>query len=152
MSIASVRHRVAIPWQKDRRGVAALEFGLIAPALFLLLFGGVEFGIVLNQYLTLTTATIAGATQFAFSAGVDATPYTDAVAAIETAAPGLTPLTITLSVNGTGCTSDAGCVTALAGATGYVTASASYSCSASNIVLNLLPNCTLMSQETERVQ
>ena len=101
-------------WEKDRRGVAALEFALIAPMLLLTMFGIAELGIVLNQYLTLTNAAVVGATQFAFSAGVDGTPYTDAVNAINAAASNLTPLTITLSVNGTGCTTDAGCGLALA--------------------------------------
>ena len=140
---------------KDRRGVAALEFALVTPMLCLLIFGAAEFSIVLNQYMTLTNATIVGAMQFAFSAGVDSTPYTDARTAIATSAPSLTPLTITLKVNGTTCGSDAACSTALTGATGYVTVSASYSCAAINSIVisyNLLPGCTLTSQQTERVQ
>jgi Flp pilus assembly protein TadG len=129
-----------------------MEFAIIAPVMFLLVFGIAEFGIVMNQYLTLTNATIVGAMQMAYSAGVDAKPYTDAVAAIQTAAPNLTPLTITLSVNGTNCTTDAGCVTALAGGTGYVTVTTSYSCAALNLYANFLPNCNLSAQQTERVQ
>jgi Flp pilus assembly protein TadG len=138
--------------RKDRQGVAALEFAVVAPVLLLIMFGMAEFGIVLNQYLTLTNATIVGASQFAFSAGVDGTPYSDAISAINTAATGLTPLTITLSVNGTQCTTDTGCQAALAGGVGSVTVTATYSCAAMNIVFDLLPNCTLTSQATERVQ
>ena len=139
-------------WGKDRRGVAALEFALIAPMLLVTMFGIAELGIVLNQYLTLTNAAVVGAKQFAFSAGVDGTPYTDAVNAINAAASNLTPLTITLSVNGTGCTTDAGCGLALAAGAGYVTVTATHSCAAMNFAFNLLPNCSLTSQETERVQ
>ena len=140
-------------WGKDRRGTAALEFGLVAFPLLLIVFGGAELAMVLNQYLTLTNATIVGAEQFAFSAGVDATPYTDAVSAITNAAPTLTPLTITLSVNGTTCATDAACAPALSAAgTVYVTAKATYSCAAINLVFNLLPNCNLTAIETERVQ
>jgi Flp pilus assembly protein TadG len=139
------------PWN-DRRGVAALEFAVIAPLLFSIMFGVIEFGLVLNQYLTLTNATLVGAMQFAFSAGVDATPYTDAVNAVKAAAPNLTPLTISFSVNGTACSTDSGCGAALSGGTGYVSVSTSYSCAGLNFALNLLPNCTLTAQQTERVQ
>jgi Flp pilus assembly protein TadG len=138
--------------RKDRRGVAALEFALIAPALFTVVFVGAEFAMVLNEYLTLTNAAIVGASQFAFSAGVDGTPYTDAVNAVKAAATTLTPLTITLSVSGAACATDAACEAALAGGVGYVTVKATYSCAATNLILNLLPDCTLTSQETERVQ
>ena len=136
----------------DRRGVAALEFAVIAPLLFSVMFGVIEFGLVLNEYLTLTNATLVGAMQFAFSAGVDATPYTDAVNAINAAAPNLTPLRIAFSVNGTACGTDTACQTAMSNGTGYVTVSTSYSCAALNFALNLLPNCSLTAQQTERVQ
>lgn len=138
--------------RQDRRGSAALEFALIAPILFTVMFGIAEAGIVLNQYATLTRATIVGATQFAFSAGVDNSPYTNTISAIQAAAPNLTPLTIELSVNGTACGNNTACRTALAGATGYVTVTTTYSCAAINIVFDLLPDCSLTAQQTERVQ
>jgi Flp pilus assembly protein TadG len=141
---------------QDTRGMAAVEFALIAPVLLLLTFGMAEVGIVLNQYLTLTNAAVVGAAQLAFSAGVDATPYTDAVNAIKAAAPNLTPLPITVLVNGMPCSSDTTCATALStaqtGGAGSVTVTATYSCLAMNIVYNLLPGCTLTAQETQRVQ
>lgn len=139
-------------WVQDRRGLAALEFAIVAPALLLVVFGGTECGIVMSEYFTLTNAVGNGAMQFASSAGVDATPYTDAVSAITTAAPNLTPLTITLSVNGTTCTTDAACTTALSSGTGYATAKAVYSCVASQVIYVVIPNCSLTSQQTERVQ
>ena len=139
---------------RDRRGVAALEFALIAPALLLIVFGGAEFGLALSEYLTLNNAAVVGAQQFAFSAGVDATPYADAVSAINLAAHHLQPLTIVTSVNGSPCTdkSSTTCGAALSGGSGYVTVQLTYSCAALNIVFNLLPNCTMMVQQTERVQ
>jgi Flp pilus assembly protein TadG len=139
-------------WVKDRRGLAALEFAIVCPSLCLLIFGGVEVGIVLSEYFTLTNAVSAGATQLAFSAGVDATPYTDAVSAITTTAPNLTGLTITLSVNGTACTTNAACTTALSSGIGYVTAQATYSCVASQIIYVVIPDCSITAQQTERVQ
>lgn len=137
----------------DRRGVAALEFTLVAPLLFLLLFGIIESGILFYQYLTLTSAVATGASQFASSAGVDATPYTDAVNIVKNGAPGLASLNVTASVNGTACGSDADCKSALTNSSAtYATVQASASCAAINLVFNLFPGCTLNVQQTERVQ
>jgi Flp pilus assembly protein TadG len=138
-------------WQ-DRRGVAAMEFVLVAPILFMVIFGGAELAIVLNRYMTLTNAAIVGAKQFAFSAGISATPRTDAVNAIIGAAPSLTPLTITLSVNGAACTTDTLCGNALQAGTGYATVAITYSCTGLNMFYNLLPSCSLSTTQTERVQ
>lgn len=44
-----------------RRGTAVVEFAVMAPVLFMVLFGVIEFGLALNQYLTLTNAVPAGA-------------------------------------------------------------------------------------------
>ena len=139
----------------DKRGVAALEFALVLPMLSILIFGAVEFGIILNQYQTLTNATIVGVKQFAFGIGVSPTPYTDARTAISTAAPRLTPLAIRLFVNATECTSDADCKSkaAAAGSSGYVTVTLSYSCIADNFLPSLITiPTTISSQQTERIQ
>jgi Flp pilus assembly protein TadG len=141
---------------RDRRGVAAMEFVLVAPVLLMIIFGGAELAIALNRYMTLTNAAIVGAKQLAFSAGISATPYTDAVNAIQGAASSLNPpldtSKITLSVNGTACNTDAVCGTALQPGTGFATASVTYSCTGLNMFFNLLPGCTMSSQQTERVQ
>ena len=42
-------------------GTAAVEFALVAPVLLLLVLGMTQFGITLNQYLTLTNAVRSGA-------------------------------------------------------------------------------------------
>lgn len=99
------------------KGVAAIEFALIAPVMFLWLLGMVQFGLTVGNYVMLTNAASVGAMQFAISRS-DTTPYTDTVSAIKTAAPALTPasLTITLSVNGTACATDSACSTALTAA------------------------------------
>jgi Flp pilus assembly protein TadG len=98
-------------------GVAAIEFALLAPILVLLLMGTVEFGLVLANYVQVTNAAGVGAMTFSISRS-DSTPVTDTTAAIKVAAPSLTPanLTITFSVNGTTCTTDSGCNTALTNA------------------------------------
>ncbi len=95
---------------RDASGTAAVEFALIGPVLLLIVVGVFVFGVALNNYVTLTNAAESGAFQFAFSRGASA-PYTDTTNKIKGAAPNLVPanLTITLSVNGTACTSDSAC-------------------------------------------
>lgn len=48
------KRRVRLPLGRD--GVTALEFALVAPVLFMLLFGGVEFGRALHTRSTLQFA------------------------------------------------------------------------------------------------
>jgi Flp pilus assembly protein TadG len=99
------------------KGVAAVEFALLLPPLILLVMGTVQFGLVLAAYVQVTNAAGVGAMTFAISRS-DTTPYTDTVSAIKAAAPSLTPanLTMTFSVNGTACSTDAACSTALTNA------------------------------------
>lgn len=52
---------------RDEKGQAMVEFVLIAPIFLLLVFGLVQFGILFNNYLTLTDAVRAGARQAAVS-------------------------------------------------------------------------------------
>ena len=52
---------------KDERGQAMTEFALILPILCVLLFGIIQFGIVWNNYVTITDAARAGARKAAVS-------------------------------------------------------------------------------------
>jgi len=52
---------------RNQSGQAMVEFVLVAPILLLLVFGIVQFGIMFNNYLTLTDAVRAGARQAAVS-------------------------------------------------------------------------------------
>ena len=132
--------------------MAALEFALLVPALVLIIFGGIQFGFTLNNYSALASATRAGARQFALSRG-DATPMTDTKNQIYGVAPNLTKasLTISLSVNGTACASDASCSTALVSGL-PATVTASYPCSLQVGGINFAPSCTLSANTTERVE
>jgi Flp pilus assembly protein TadG len=139
-----------------RTGTAAVEFALVAPVLLMLVLGMCQFGITLNQYLTLTNAVRSGARVLSVSRG-SATPFTDTTNQIYGSAPNLTQgsLTITMAVNGTACSTDAGCNTALlaAGAAGAPAAvTASYPCSLAFFGYNFAPICTLSSKTTERVE
>jgi Flp pilus assembly protein TadG len=138
------------------RGTALVEFGLLAPVLFLILLGTAQFGLTLNQFVTLTNAVSIGGLQFALSRS-DTTPYTDAVTAIKNAAPSLTPATlaagITFSVNGTSCGTDAACATALTNNVGQpAQVTATYPCNLQVMWYNFAPTCNLTSQVTERIQ
>jgi Flp pilus assembly protein TadG len=144
---------------RDASGVVAVEFALVGPVLLLAMVGMFVFGIALNNWVILTNAAEAGALQFASSRG-DSTgnPWTDTTNAIYNSAGNLVPfvkasLTITLSVNGTACASDATCLTALstnAGNAAIVTAS--FPCSLTVMAHNYAPSCTLKVSTTERIQ
>jgi Flp pilus assembly protein TadG len=171
IAVAIIRHKtmargaIACAWRFARfkaakakslgeRGAALVEFGLLAPVLLLILLGTAQFGLTLGQYVMLTNAVGVGAMQFAVSRS-DTTPYTDAVNAVKTAATILTPasLTITLSVNGTACGTDAACATALTSNVGQpAQVSATYPCNLHVMLYNFAPTCNLTFQVTERVQ
>jgi Flp pilus assembly protein TadG len=54
---------------KNERGQTMTEFALILPLLVVLLFGIIQFGIIFNDYVTLTDAARAGARTGAVSRG-----------------------------------------------------------------------------------
>jgi Flp pilus assembly protein TadG len=138
-----------------KRGTVAVEFAIVVPVLLVILTGIAQFGLTLNQYVMLTNAVATGAQLFSISRGTTSTPYTSTVTAIEGAALTLTPanLTITLSVNGTACTTDSACQTALTNnATNPATVSATYPCSLQIAFYNFWPGCALSSQVTELIQ
>jgi len=139
---------------KDRQGIAALEFALIAPVLLLMMFGMATFGIAMNNYLTLTDAVRAGARTLSTSRA-STTPFSSATNAIYLAAPTLTSasITITLTVNGSPCTSDAACATTLSASAGDASSvTATYPCNLSVMGYNFAPTCILTSATTERVE
>jgi Flp pilus assembly protein TadG len=151
-----VRFKAAKAKRLGERGAALVEFGLLAPVLLLILLGAAQFGLTLNQFVTLTNAVSIGGLQFALSRS-DTTPYTDAVNAVKNAAPTLTPasLTITMSVGSplTACGTDAACMAALTNNVGQpAQVTATYPCNLHVMAFNFLPACNLTSQVTERVQ
>ena|SRR2546423_15322809 len=52
---------------QDQRGQTTTEFAIVLPILCLLLFGVIQFGILFNNYVTLTDAVRAGARKAAVS-------------------------------------------------------------------------------------
>jgi Flp pilus assembly protein TadG len=141
---------------RERTGTAALEFALVAPMLFLVLFGIFQFGITLNNYMMLTTATQSAARQFALSRGAgSSTLCTTVKSQVSASASNLTPasLIVTCSVAGTACT-DASCQNALDLGLGTpATVTATYPCDLMIYGHNYSSGvCTLTSQTTERIE
>jgi Flp pilus assembly protein TadG len=98
---------------KRQRGAAAVELALVLPLLLAVIFGTVQFGWLINNYLVLTSAASLGAHQLALERGY-ASPYTDTQSAILAQTVALKgALTISMSVGGTSCSSNTTCATAL---------------------------------------
>jgi Flp pilus assembly protein TadG len=87
-------------WTKDESGQAMTEFAVVLPLLVVLLFGIVQFGIIFNNYVTLTDAVRAGARVAAVSreAGNPTSAATDAV---RSSAPGLDTGRLPITVDST---------------------------------------------------
>jgi Flp pilus assembly protein TadG len=153
-SRAAPRLRRATGLTGDRSGAAAVEFGLLAPLLLLMLMAIIQFGITLNNYLELTDAVRVAARDFAIS-GSSTTPMSSATTAADNSAANLTAASITLtySVNGTACTTDSACATALAADAGdTASVTGTYPCSLSVMGLNFAPSCSLSSSTTDMVE
>jgi Flp pilus assembly pilin Flp len=73
---------------RDQQGQAMTEFALVLPILAFLLFAVIQFGIVFNNYITLTDATRAGARKAAVSRR-DGDPRGMCIAAIRNSADNL---------------------------------------------------------------
>lgn len=78
---------------RDDRGQTMVEFTLVVPILLLILFGIIQFGIVYNNYLTLTDAVRVGARKAAVSR-TEAEPETFVKTALLNAADSLDRATL----------------------------------------------------------
>jgi Flp pilus assembly protein TadG len=114
------------------------EFAMVLPILALLLFGVIQFGIVFNQYLTLTDAVRAGARKAAVSRQ-SGNPCGQAVSAVKGASGDLNGSRLTIS-----------CASSWQpGADVTVTASYPYSI---NLLGKVVMSGSLSSSTTERVE
>lgn len=141
---------------RDVSGTVLIEFAFVMPLLFAMLVGMFVFGIAINNYICVTNSAAAGVLQLTIDRGsAAATPLTDTKNAVYAAAPTLTraSLAISVSINGTACTTDAACNTALSAAAGdSATVTVSYPCTLQVLQINYLPNCTLAASPTGRIQ
>jgi Flp pilus assembly protein TadG len=138
---------------KNRDGVTAIEFAIISPVLLTMLLGMFQFGSAMNNYMVLTNAAAKGALTIALSRGTT-TPYTTTKSAITAAAPNLTStsITTTVTINGTACTTDSACTTALVAGVSAVVKT-TYPCNLTVMGINYAPSgCTLKAQTAQMVQ
>jgi len=131
-----VKKRIQI---RNEQGQAMTEFALVLPVLALILFAVIQFGIVFNNYVTLTDATRAGARKAAVSRD-DPDRDADVIAAVRSSATDLDGSK--LSVSPPSSTWDSGT---------DVTVTASYPYSISLLGL-VVKSGRLSSTTTERVE
>ncbi|HEX4198955.1 MAG TPA: TadE/TadG family type IV pilus assembly protein [Caulobacteraceae bacterium] len=141
-----------------------MEFALIAPVLFLVLFGIVTFGIAINNYIELTDSVRSGGRALAIArastTGASSTPYSSTVSAIDASAPNLTAgsigITVTIAPVGGGgasCNTDTACATALSAAEGgTATVTATYPCNLTVMQFNFAPSCTLSASTSDLIE
>lgn len=79
---------------QDHHGQAMVEMALVLPVLLLLLFGTIEFGRVLHDFLVVTQAAREGARSMAVNEG-----RTAAIARIYAAAPSISPTELSVAIN-----------------------------------------------------
>jgi Flp pilus assembly protein TadG len=85
---------------RNEQGQTMTEFALVLPVLALILFAVIQFGILFNNYVTLTDATRAGARKAAVSRQAT-DPVGTAVAAVRSSAKDLSQSDLNVSVNST---------------------------------------------------
>jgi len=147
----------------DERGAVAVEFAMVLPVLSLILFGIIQFGVTLNNYIELANATAAGERAISTAVG-STTPYGNTISAVDNAAPNLTSskMTITITVsNGTtsgSCTTDAGSEcqklfppASAAPGNAPSTVTVTYPCNLTFWTIKF-SGCTLSSSSTEVIQ
>lgn len=84
----------------EERGQTMAEFAIVLPILAVLLFGVIQFGIVFNNYVTLTDAVRAGARAAAVSRQAS-DPTGTATAAVRSSATDLNQTNLGVSVSST---------------------------------------------------
>ena len=147
----SVVARAAARLRRDRKGVAALEFALVGPVMFMVLLGIFVVGVAVSNYQILTNAAIQGALALSLARG-SSTAYTTALNAINTAAGTLNTgsITTTMTVAGTSCTSSS-CSVSTAGVVATVTLT--YPCNMVIYGINYAGGtCSLTSSSSNVVQ
>ncbi len=131
--MASKRSRI-----RGERGQTLVEFTIILPILLLLILGIIQFGVVFNNYITLTDAVRAGARQASVGRSV-ADPSGAAVSRVRSSAANLDQAQLTVSV------------TSVWTQGADVTVSATYPYSISLLGM-VVQSGNLTSQSTERVE
>jgi len=153
--------RRLLQFARDRAGAALLEFTVVLPVLLFVMMGAMQFGSVVYNLNVVANATAAGIRQLSISRGEVVVanpasgPYTDTAAQIDGyfSASDLKNkyVTITLVVNGTTCTTDTSCQTALTTAQ-LQKASVTVQYTAPCIMQYIFNSCNLTSKLYSMVQ
>lgn len=141
----------------DESGQALIEVALSAPILLMMVFGILQFGVIMQRYVSLNDAIRSGARALAMTRGT-ADPCSTAATKTRNGAIGLdlSGLNLTFRVNGS--TYGPGLTPSCSGqgvnmtAGADVVASGTYPCSAVIYGINYIPGCTLSAQSTVRVE
>jgi Flp pilus assembly protein TadG len=141
--------------KRDQKGQAIIEFAIMMPLLLILVIGIIQFGIVFNNYITLTNAVAIGARTLAINRGLYAGPPTACTAAqtaITNAAVTLSPSQIVYpSPWPTFPSPDTStCTNLVSGET--VTVTIQYPCNLMIFGVNYAPGCTLTAATTVRIE
>jgi Flp pilus assembly protein TadG len=148
--------------RKQQKGVAAVELVLVTPVLLLMALGLIQLSWLLANYMMVSNAASTGAQYFAAQRGTT-DPYSSTQTQVTSSAAYLNTksLSVTTSVDGTSCSSDAACASALSAAVGassvgVATVSVSYTftpiISGTPFGLTAAMPSSLSSSVVERVQ
>ncbi|MBN3854996.1 pilus assembly protein [Paraburkholderia sp. Ac-20340] len=109
--------------RQHQKGVVAVELALAAPVLIVIVLGIAQFGWLLANSVMVASAASAAAQNFAFQRGTT-TPYSSTQTQMTSSSTFLKSanLALTTTVNGSQCTSDTNCSTALTNGTGQAAA------------------------------
>jgi Flp pilus assembly protein TadG len=146
------RLRAGRTWAAAESGQALYEFAIVAIPLSLLIVGIIKFGILFDQYVTLTDATDTGARTLAVNRGAGTGPPTActmAETALDNAATTLTTSQISFSTSFP--SPDTSTCSALV-AGDEATVEATYPCNLQILFLNLWPSCQLVAETTVRIE
>jgi Flp pilus assembly protein TadG len=139
-------------WRSGENGQALVEFALILIPMLMLIFSIVSFGILFNNYVTLTDAVAYGARTLAINRGLGTGPPTActvATTAITTSAANLTTSEIATTITFPSPDTSA-CANMVAGDT--ATVQSTYPCNLQILFFNVWPTCTLRSQTTVAIE
>lgn len=142
---------------RDESGSALIEVAVASPVLLMLVFGILQFGVVMNANVTLNDAVRVASRNLALSRGTP-DPCSTTATKLRNAALDFTPanIGITITVNGSsfGPSSAPSCAgqgtTMTAGADAVV--QATYPCSAVVYGVDYMPGCTLRARTTVRIE
>jgi Flp pilus assembly protein TadG len=140
---------------RDRAGTVVIEFAMVLPVLALMIFGIMMFGLALSNYVDLTEGVRVATRVLAQASAYPTQAYSNAQTYFAEATANLTQanLTMSVTVNGTACSTAATCDAALAAASGdAVTVTATYSVCIEVMGYNFLPSCQLTATTTQMVE